>query len=195
VIVVPSSEHGRTFETVGWFKLPAESLRDWLVETWGLQALEWSGDLAEVTEWLGRPGRLRLRLLVPCGEWTAVLTDGPLGTDLGGLPELINHQFGVVTVRAVTAPDGAGRSGARIFEVFGATGPRSERHVYVAKDGGPWRFGQFGTPFDFEAVSDYSKRPVSARLTEIQVHRYLAALGAPQAIDFDRVIAVEARED
>jgi hypothetical protein len=191
VIDLPSSSDGRVFETIGWFKLPAETLRDWLVEKWGLQARSLSTDFGHLRTLLDRPGRLRLRVLFGCGDWTAVLTDGPLGTDLGGMPQLIAEQFGVTTVRAVTSPDGGGRSGARILEVFGSSGPLSERHVYVAKDGGPWKFSQFGDPLEFEALSDYSKRPVSQRLTEAHIHRYLAALGIPKTVSFDNVIAVE----
>ncbi len=194
MIELPSSELGRTFETVGWFHSSADTVADWLTGRWGLARRKCATDFNGLEALLEKSPILRRRVLLPAGDWTAMLTDGPLGTDLGGLPSVFAREFGLTAVRAVCSPDGLGRSGARIFAAFGVSGASSERHVFVAKDGGKWKFGQFGVPFTFEDTIAYGDVIVPNRLTESSVHRYLKALGIPLAADIqlDDLIAVEA---
>jgi hypothetical protein len=193
MIRLPSSSDGRPFETVGWFHLGAGEVRDWLLGSWSQRASEVDVTFDQLRELTAVSPRLRRRVLVPVDDWTLLLTDGPLGTDPAGMPALIAQQLRVTTVRAVCSPNGSGRSGGRVLEVFGAQGPNSERHVYAMKDGSRWKFGEFGTPFDFECVEDYSKVRIADRFTEDHLFRYLDALGVPRttSVQLEKVIVVE----
>jgi hypothetical protein len=190
MIELPSTENGRAFETVGWIQLPAGRVSDWLVKKWGLVSRNVSISFEELQRLTAHTPILRKRVLLPAGTWTAVLTDGPLGTDLGGIPSLISTELGVVAIRAVSSPNGGGREGGRSFAIYvGGV----ERHVYALKDGSRWDFHQYGDPLDFEEVEAYRSLRIRDRLTDERLRRYLVAAGVPPVdqIDLEGVIVVE----
>jgi hypothetical protein len=176
MILIPNADTGRAFATVGWFELPTASLAEWIVKTWGGSAQQVPLDLRGLQALVERTDVLTSRLLLPAGAWTAVLTNGPLGTDLGGLPVLIARAFNTKTIRAVAS------NGATILEVYVGT---KERNVYAADDGGRWKFGQFGDPLPFEDVSAYSRHRVKDRFTHDMLHSYLTALDVPPSDEID----------
>ncbi len=52
------------------------------------------------------------------------------------------------------------------------------RHVFVANDGGKWKFGESGEPFPFENTEVYKVRSIKDRFTNAMLLEYLKKLGA-----------------
>ena len=67
-----------------------------------------------------------------------------------------------------------GSYGANILEVYNEQGV--QRTIYCANDGGKWKFGQSGDPFDFENLQQYLVRRTSEKFTEEMLHSYLVHL-------------------
>jgi hypothetical protein len=181
MIFVPNADMARAFSTVGWFELSTADLAEWIIKSWGGFAQQIPLDLSGLQALVARTDVLTSRVLLPAGAWTAVLTNGPLGTDLGGLPTLIASAFNTKTIRAVAS------SAATILEVYDGA---KERNVYAADDGGRWKFGQFGDPLPFEDGSAYSRRRVKDRFTPDMLRSYLAALGVPSPNEIELSLAV-----
>jgi hypothetical protein len=195
---LPSSFGGGTTERVGYLEAPVSSVAQWL----------WRG-LGEGWEPSARVGMLDVEVLgllssgrevsryacVPVGGWTAILTDGPLGTDVGVLPSLAARQLGCVAARAVCVDDSA-LFPARVLEVYGPTGlpPLAlVRSIVAANDGGRWVFETSGDPLPFEDLASYEHRRKTSRLTCDMVIDYLRALGVPvdQEPDWAAALFVE----
>lgn len=135
-----------------------------------------------------RPGAsLSQHVLIPWHEWTAVLTNGPLGTDVGMLPSLAARQLGCNAIRATaTAP--AARFPAVVLEVYDPAAAdilRCRRAISAANDGGRWAFAQSGEPFAFEQLDTYTSRRVIDRFTPTMLHEYLGELGVPADLELD----------
>lgn len=82
-----------------------------------------------------------------------------------------------VAVRSL--PVGKGENPIEDFGIF-RNGTRDYlRHVWVARDGDRWRFGESGEPQPYEQVGDYTQRLLRRRLTRAHIVRYLAAMGVP----------------
>lgn len=202
-MILPSSHCGPTTETVGWFRCDSEQLGSWLVEGLGE---EWSrrferfASIDEVCRFLVPGSQHGANVLIPCDGWTAVLTDGPLGTDLGMLPSLAARELRCLATRATVAEEGSGSYGAAIFEVFDPSATsdplRCRRNIYAANDGGTWRFGAYGQAFEFEDVERYRRRRIRDRFTPAMVVDYLEELGAPVSgrLDLARATIVERRQ-
>jgi hypothetical protein len=185
--VLPNSSAGTTTETVGFFECGAATLVDWLVTT--------LGDGWSVSN-VGPKSVVSLLHLIPAGVgpvskylvlevdgWAAVFSDGPTGTDLGVLPSRASRDLGVTAIRSTAVDPESDSFGAAIFEVYvpDSTDPQlCLRSVFAADDGGRWRFGESGDPFQFEDVGRYTRRAIRDRLPPHVVRHYLAELGAPQ---------------
>jgi len=52
-----------------------------------------------------------------------------------------------------------------------------QRHIFVANDGGKWKFGESGTPFQFENTAAYKVRSIKERFTNAMLLGYLKELG------------------
>ncbi len=101
---------------------------------------------------------LATRVVPVTGTWTALFTNGPLGTDVGVLPERASRDLRVRGIRAVHIARGRVWP-ARTLEVYSPSGAESgvtSRVLYSMNDGGRWRFWNSGEPFTFEESADYS---------------------------------------
>lgn len=182
---LPSSLCGSTTETVGLFRCDADRLADWMATGLGHEWVSRSAAFESIESlclYL-TPGRQFSRqALVPWQQWTAVLTDGPTGTDVGMVPSLAARQLDCLAARA-TATEGA------VIEVFDPTAVehilRHRRSIAAADDGGRWVFHQSGEPFDFEDVEAYDRRRIRDRFTPTMLAEFLGALGIPLGQDLD----------
>jgi hypothetical protein len=182
--IVPSSCFGRVSETAGFFECPASTLAHWLVgalgDDWILEPEVERDTESAIRELDGQRTMVVTYLVVSAGRWSVILTDGPLGTDVGVIPSRAARDLGVRALRAVSTTEGSSSYEMQLFEMFD---PRStdqqrlQRSVYAANDGGTWRFGSFGEPFDFEDIDCYRQRRKRDRLTSAMVLRYLNGLG------------------
>ena len=115
-------------------------------------------------------------------DWTLLLSNGPLGTDVGMIPSLVARELHSRGIRAVCADDGASPFAARILEVFGPAGEHPlliERMIAAANDGGRWVFETSGTPFPFEDQTQHRQRTKAKRFTSAMLHDYLRRLDGP----------------
>lgn len=103
---------------------------------------------------------LSQRAFVPVTEsWTALSTNGPLGTDVGVLPQRAARDLRVRGIRAVHIAQGR-LWPARTLEVYSPSGAESgvtSSVLYSMNDCGRWRFWNSGEPFTFEEWADYSQ--------------------------------------
>jgi hypothetical protein len=183
-VTLPSDVGGPTTQEVGFFACDASSLAEWMREglgrSWRVRRPRWTGGDDAVNNLA--PGGPRTRCAcVPIGGWTLVLTNGPLGTDVGVLPSHAARDLGVRAVRAVLVEDGRTYP-ARILEVYGPDGEPPlavERSVTAANDGGRWVFETTGRPYEFEDLEAYSRSRKAARFTGPMLHAYLRSLGVP----------------
>jgi hypothetical protein len=122
-------------------------------------------------------------------EWTAYFDNGVLGTDAVGLMSVMAQKLSTLTIRVTCSPntmpskvfsETRGSYGANILEVYNSQGVR--RVIYCANDGGKWKFGQSGEPFDFENMPQYLTRRISEKFTEEMLRNYLSNL-AVDALD------------
>jgi len=115
-------------------------------------------------------------------DWTLVLNNGPMGTDVGVLPSHAARELECRAIRAVRVDDDEPGYPARILEVYGPRGKPPlalERSVAAANDGGRWVFETSGTAFEFEDEAAYRRRSKSSRFTGEMLHDYLMALDVP----------------
>lgn len=183
---LPNSTAAGTTETAAFFECAASTLVDWLVPTLGD---EWSArsvgpeTIASLLELIPAGGPVSKYLVLGVSGWAAMFSNGPRGTDVGVLPSRAARDLGVISIRA-TAVDPDGDSfAAAILEVYDqrSTDPQlCLRSVFVANDGGRWRFGESGDRFQFEDVERYARRAIRDRLSPSLVRCYLAELGVPQ---------------
>lgn len=189
-MTLPSPLCGPTTETVGFFHSDADRLARWLADCpgdeWRVVARGWES-VDELCRFL-RPGApLSRHVLIPWGEWTAVLTDGPLGTDVGMLPSLAARQLSCTALRA-TATTASARFPAVVLEVYDPAAIdelRCLRTISAANDGGRWVFAQSGEPYAFEQLDAYRHTRVQDRFTAPVLATYLRELGVPTDVEFD----------
>jgi hypothetical protein len=162
----------------------ASELADWITrgfdDEWKSRAARLASVSEAVTLLSPSPAVTRY-LCVPVGQWTALLSNGPLGTDVGVLPSYAARELGCRALRVVSIDDSATYP-AQMLEVYGPGGepPLSlERSIVAADDGGRWVFETSGTPYPFEDQS--------------MLHDYLRALGVPvdASPDWQRAVVVE----
>lgn len=189
-MTLPSPIAGPTTETVGLFRCDANRLALWLAAglggEWAARPASW--DSIEAVGAFLEPGQQFARhVLVPWGHWTAMLTDGPLGTDVGMLPSLAAREIDCMAIRATAVDPESDRFGAVILEVFDPSSIgdllRRRRTISAADDGGRWVFNQVGVPFEFEDLDAYRRRRVRDRFTAVMLSEYLRSLGVPVDAD------------
>jgi hypothetical protein len=189
-MTLPSSIGGRITEEVGFFECDAATLAGWILQgldgRWVKVIPGWSS-LADALVTLQPAPILSRYACTPVDGWTALLSNGPLGTDVGALPSQAARELGCRAVRAVRVEDDATYS-ARILEVYSPAGEPPlalQRSVVAANDGGRWVFETSGTPFPFEDPAAYSRRAKATRFTGEMLMTYLRALGVPAEVDPD----------
>ncbi|HEY9102331.1 MAG TPA: hypothetical protein VIM95_09625, partial [Chitinimonas sp.] len=101
-------------------------------------------------------------------------------------PNALSARLGVDAMRVEMADqvvDPATRQvmeyGATILECHSKGVER--RHIFVANDGGRWKFGQFGEPFPFEDTMAYQAKSIKARFTHAMLLAYVKELGVTLA--------------
>ena len=192
---LPSRDGGVTTEEVGYFEVDSAALAGWIVSAFGAPWTSRAGGLASLAEAVAllKPGGERTRLLcVPVGHWTALLSNGPLGTDVGVLPSHAARALGCRALRVVNVDDTA-MYPARLLEVYGPDGTpplADERSIVAANDGGRWVFETSGEAYPFEDQSAYTRRRKASRFTSDMVFDYLRGLGVPIDEDPDWAAAV-----
>ncbi|MEX0139513.1 hypothetical protein MRBLMS1_000267 [Massilia sp. LMS1-1-1.1] len=121
-------------------------------------------------------------LFWPLNEnWTLYFDNGVNGTDAGP-PSVLSSRLGVDAMRVVMADEIVNPSSgqvtqyrATILEYFSKG--VEQRHVFVANDGGKWKFGESGAPFPFENTAAYKVRSIRDRFTNVMLNGYLKELG------------------
>ena len=159
----------------------AEWVREGHGRKWRVRPAEWE-KAADAVEPLAPSVPLSRYGLAPMGPWTLLLSNGPLGTDVGLLPSHAARDWGRVAIRAACVEDDADEYPARILEVYGPEGapPLMGRRTIVAmNDGGPWVFETSGDPFPFERLDAYNRRRVRHRFTSGMLYEYLRQLRVP----------------
>ena len=190
-MTLPSAAAGVVTQEVGLIHAAPDVvvpwLRDGLGDGWRVRSVSW-GSLEQVSEDLAPSPALTRHAVVPINGWTLLLTNGPLGTDVGMLPSLAARQLGCRAVRAVCVDDDEGEFPARIMELFGpdGSGPLlTRRAIVAANDGGEWVFETSGEPLPFEQLDRYERRRKSERFTRDLLYDYLRRLDAPIDVDAD----------
>jgi hypothetical protein len=115
--------------------------------------------------------------------WTILIENGLFGTD-NGRASVLSGKCACEAIYANFQKQGAAlyeRStnkvvyGGAVLSVY-QNGAR-RRIIECANDGGKWALREEGTPYDFEDVASYTKKPVSARFTTDMLKAYLLNLG------------------
>ncbi|MEP7764389.1 hypothetical protein [Sanguibacter sp. 25GB23B1] len=182
---LPSQVAGLTTQEVGFFDVDHERLATWLQAELGEGCTASSPGWASVVEAgaaLGGPGPVTRRACIKVGAWSLILTDGPRGTDVGGLPIHVPEVFSRRAIRAVCVDDDGPGYPARILVVHGPDGETPlnvERSIAAAHDGGRWVFETSGTPYDFEDLTAYRHRLKKRRFTSEMLYDYLRRLSVP----------------
>ena len=187
-LVLPSPVGGVTTETVGLFDVPARTLAEWFRAgdpSLVLHSPGWD-ELEDATGDLAPTAVLTTRAFVPLRTWTVLLTNGPLGTDVGLLPSHATRALDCISIRAVCADRSRHPYPAVVLEVYAPDGKeplKVRRTIAAANDGGRWVFEQTGEPFGFEHVDCYTVRRKADRFTPAMLHEYLGSLGVPLDTD------------
>lgn len=117
--------------------------------------------------------------------WTVMLDNGRRGTDCGPVSifagrcqcETLRVTAQRDTMPRKVMPTSRGTYGGVIMEVFNPDGT-SRRTLFAANDGGRWKFGQSGLPFEFEDLKTYQEIAVRDRFTIEMLSQYLRNFGA-----------------
>lgn len=114
-------------------------------------------------------------------SWTLYFDNGVNGTDAGP-PAALAGRLNVDSMRVVMDEEIVEprtnqivNYRATILEYY--CGRQERRHIFVANDGGTWKFGQSGEPFWFEQTTAYKARSVKDRFTNAMLLNYLERLG------------------
>ena len=131
----------------------------------------------------------RLLFLPTRSNWTAYFENGWRGNDVSAV-SVLNRRLGCRVIRAAYIPHTIrktptgqrGRYGATILEIYAAKpiagSPLNvQRSIYVANDGGRWKFGAHGEPLPFEQMERYQAKTIRDRFTPDMLDDYLRHLG------------------
>jgi hypothetical protein len=147
-----------------------------------------SGSLNDAVEHLfplTLPVRTRFLFLSTDSSWTAFLDNGIHGTDAAGSMCVLGERLRCQAMRVTCTPDtmprvvtrtSRGSFGAVIWELYAENGD-TRRSIFAANDGGTWKFGQSGEPFEFEQLSQYKRKRIRERFTEGLLQEYLRHFG------------------
>jgi len=134
---------------------------------------------------LTSPIATRFLFMTSKSGWTVFFDNGWRGTDAAGPMAVLagrcrRSALRVVaqrhTMRSIVLLESRGYFGASILEVYNEDGT-TRRTIFAANDGGKWKFGQSGEPFDFEDISAYSRKSLKERFTIDMLGSYLRSLG------------------
>ena len=185
VVQVPSNAGGAVTRTAGYIEQNARLVAPWLAEGLGpdfvVKPAGWDSLDAAVAA-LAPSASVQRRAVIPVGAWTLLLTNGPLGTDVGVLPSLATRQWGCYGVRATCVEAAEHVFPGRVLEVYGPGGVpplMALRSITAMNDGGRWVFETSGEPFAFERLGEYEHRLKRRRFTSALLYEYLRALGVP----------------
>ncbi|QDQ25893.1 hypothetical protein FNU76_05745 [Chitinimonas arctica] len=194
------SDFGRLSASFGLIKCPCKIAADefllWqqvILKEWGFaikaQALE--GGAVDVVRALSprtAPISTRYVFWTLNEKWTLYFDNGANGTDAASPMSVLSSRLKVDSLRITMAdevknPDSGQvmQYRASIFECYSEGVDR--RHVFSANDGGKWKFGESGDPFEFEDVAAYKLKSIKDRLTNAMILSYLKRLDA----DFDAI--------
>lgn len=200
--MLPSNTAGPTTQEVGFFTATPARLARWLVvglgDDWSIRSPSWT-TAEEAFAALAPKPLLSTYAWVPLDDdWSLLLNDTPLGTDVGLLPSRAAEALGCRAIRA-TCVEGDGTFPARILEVYGPAGEAPfglERSLTAANDGGRWVFEMSGEPFSFEDQEAYKRRATASRFTSEMLLDYLRQLGVPSGVDprWSAAVIVERRQ-
>lgn len=170
-------------------KLVADSFLAWqqeILREWGFELkLEVrQGNLGEtLTALYPRTAPIVTKYLFwPLSEdWTLYFDNGASGTDAGP-PSVLSARLGVDAMRVVMADETANPASGQITQyratILECYSKGVElRHIFVANDGGKWKFGESGEPFQFEDTAAYKVRSIKDRFTNAMLLGYLKELG------------------
>lgn len=184
-MTLPSELGGATTQQVGFFACDHRRLAEWLSEglqpPWRIRAADWDS-IDDALHALRPQPVLSRYACIGVDDWTVLMSNGPMGTDVGVLPSYAARELKCRGIRAVRVDDDQPGYPARILEVYGPQGEPPlalERSIVAANDGGRWIFTTCGTAFPFEDQAAYRNRYKSRRLTGEMLHDYLVALGVP----------------
>lgn len=186
-MILPSTDHGVNLSTVGFIRNDFEDVAQWLHGALG--TLKWHRTPASfhtisgLSEIVGRTPVNDVKVVMKFGDWTALVTNGPLGSDVGMIPSLATRELNCLAIRAIANPPSSDMLSATILDVYD---PRStdspvrlRRSIACADEGFRWVFKTHGAPFDFEDMATYSARRIRDRFTPTMLERYLNELGLP----------------
>lgn len=133
---------------------------------------------------LTAPVRTRFAFVPLESGWSLFFDNGVQGADAASTMRVLAQQAGVPAARVTCQTDRPGfdnesaseQFGARIVEVFGADGA-TRRTVFVANDGGKWKFGEVGERLPFERSEDYEAPRLDERFAESALANFLVGLG------------------
>ncbi|MEI2808948.1 MAG: hypothetical protein V9F00_01670 [Nocardioides sp.] len=189
-MTLPSPAGGATTEQVGFFEAGTPDLAEWIVRGfdpgWTARPAGFAS-MKEAVAFLTPGGDVTRYVCVPVGRWTALISNGPLGTDVGVLPSYAARELGRRAIRVVSVGDTA-ICPARVLEVYGPDGEPPlalERSIVAANDGGRWVFETAGSAYPFEDQAAYSNRVKARRFTTDMVLAYLRELGVPVDVEPD----------
>ena len=184
-MTLPSRAGGPTTQEVGFIELDFSHVAHWLVEVlapgWSIVKPTWL-TMKDAIHDLAPMSILNRYACIGLGAWSLLLSNGPMGTDVGLLPSHAARRLGCRGIRAVRVDDDEPGYPARILEVYGPGGEpsgRLERSIAAMNDGGRWIFESSGRVFAFEDTAAYAKRDKRSRLTGAMLTDYLRALGVP----------------
>jgi hypothetical protein len=174
----PSGLYGTRLATAAWFQTQGSVISQWLaVGIPGVCVQVSVSNLDDVFELLPLSPILDRYLVIEFGAWCCLLTNGPLGSDVGVLPLQAASAFDILALRATTATDGP--YPATVLEVF--QGSECLRSLTAAKDGLRWRYFEYGTPLPVEDSAAASSRLVRNRFTPKLLNSYLDFFGVPSS--------------
>lgn len=198
-MTLPSSAGGAVTRTAGYIDQDAGVVAPWLAAGLGsgfvVRPADWDSLDAAVSD-LAPSASLDRRAVIPIGDWSVLLTNGPLGTDVGMLPSLATREWGCRAIRATCVEAREHAFPARVLEVFGPDGAPPlmvVRSITAMNDGGRWVFETFGEPFAFERLDEYQHRLKRCRFTCSLLYEYLRELGVHIDCepDWPRALVVE----
>lgn len=194
-MTLPSNTGGATTAQLGYFEVGAPALAEWIAtgmdDAWIVRAAPLTS-VEDVAALLAPSREVTRYLCIPVGDWTALLSNGPLGTDVGVLPSYAARELRCRAMRVVSFDDDA-MYPARVLEVYGPSGEpplAMERSITAANDGGRWIFETAGAAYPFEDESAYARRVKADRFTTDMLYSYLRALGVPMDDGTDWASAV-----
>lgn len=186
-------ELGKFASSFGLIQSPvqmvAESFLAWqrgILREWGfgMDMVEYRGSIGDALNALyPRTAPIVTKYLFwPLDEnWTLYFDNGINGTDAGP-PSVLSSRLSVDAIRVVMADEAVNPASGQvtqyrvtILECY--VNGIERRHVFVANDGGKWKFGESGEPFPFENTEMYKVRSVKDRFTNAMLLEYLGKLG------------------